>query len=62
MEHVTYNLDDKLMSLLGSKELLEQWWNSSNSYFHGDTPEQIWRSNPQKVIQYVDQFCYGDYA
>ena len=62
MGRVIYNLDELLLSLLGSQDLVDKWWNSDNTYFHGDTPEQVFRSNPQKVINYINQFCYGDYS
>lgn len=62
MGRVIYNLDELLLSLLGSQDLVDKWWNSDNTYFQGDTPEQVFRSNPQQVINYINQFCYGDYS
>ena len=57
-----FNIDEQLLQLLGSQDLVAQWWSSPNKYFGGDTPQQVWDTNPQRVIEYISKFCSGDYS
>jgi hypothetical protein len=51
-------LNDKLLSLLGSEELVARWWHTGNRYWDGETPYSIWIRNPEDVEKYVAFFCY----
>lgn len=52
-------VDDHLLSLLGSTELVRGWWINPNRYWSGKKPEDIWEKDPQSVIDYVYRYCYG---
>lgn len=45
---------NKLMAMLGSFELVCNWWDSYNNAF-GMSPWEMWFIDKQKVIDYVDQ-------
>ena len=49
---MTHNLDELLLSMLGSHELVQQWWASPNRAFGGDTPQQWW-NDPDLHVQVV---------
>ena len=46
-------LDKALLSLEGSKELVNKWWRSPNKNWGGDTPEAIYLLKPDDVINYI---------
>jgi hypothetical protein len=45
-----------LLSLLGSETLIELWWLSPNKAFDGRTPENVFKEDPNSVIEYIYQF------
>ena len=47
------DLDEVLLSLLGSKELVDLWWETANKAFAYKTPQEVWNVEPEKVAQYV---------
>jgi hypothetical protein len=47
------DLDEILLSLLGSPELVTQWWTSPNEHFKLDTPQQVWNTDPKAVAAYI---------
>lgn len=47
-----------LLSLLGSQELVDSWWQSPNKYFGYDTPQQAWNTEPEKVTDYIMNILY----
>lgn len=55
---MTYDLDEMLLDILGSRELVHSWWNSSNRVFGGDTPEQAFRDRPNNVVMYISRMVY----
>ena len=53
---MTYNLDEILLALLGSSDLVESWWASPNKAFDGDIPDDIFHSDRRaEVIRYILQ-------
>lgn len=54
MTKIELNL--RLFQILGSDELVAQWWHSPNRYWDGATPYSIWTSDPQSVEKYINFF------
>lgn len=57
-------LDLYLLSLLGSKEFVDKWWQSSNVSFNLRSPIEVYtedKDGPDQVESYVLSFCNGDY-
>lgn len=54
-----YDLDQVVLALVGSTELVNQWWHGANTAFGGDTPYQVFRSEPERVIEYLSRYVYG---
>ena len=57
-------LNQMLLGLLGSTDLVDQWWHSPNKAFAGNTPLEIYQKNingRQQVTRYVTNhtFNYG---
>lgn len=42
-----------LFAMLGSSELVTQWWSSPNRAFDKKTPEEVYAVDPDKVLSYV---------
>ena len=61
MGHIDPKLNEMLLPLLGSQELVEKWWNRSNKAFALETPASIYESNPDFIVKYVMQYtqCKG---
>lgn len=55
-------LNRHLFALVGSDQLVEQWWSTPNRNWQGKEPQNIWDDDPEEVIRYVMQYCYGDYS
>jgi hypothetical protein len=50
-----------LFSLLGSNDLVKQWWNSPNKHWDGKTPLEIWstgNNGNKEVWSYVSFHGY----
>ena len=57
---VKSQLDRMLLGLLGSIQLVDDWWNSSNKAFDGKTPLQVYHSGELgriDVADYIVGFC-----
>ena len=50
-----------LLALLGSQELVDRWWSSSNGAFDGETPLKTLDSNPDAVVNYILAQLSGEY-
>lgn len=48
-------LNRLLMGLLGSEELIQQWWVSPNRAFDYHTPRQVFDTTPNRVVQYIHE-------
>jgi hypothetical protein len=57
MEHTKLQVNEMLFALIGSAELVAQWWKSPNWHFKLKTPEDIWESSPNEVFDYVYANC-----
>lgn len=55
-------LNQILFALIGSSELVEQWWDSPNKAFDGENPSNILDTDPQKVVQYILSQLNSDYS
>lgn len=53
-------LDTALIGLLGTHELVEQWWNSGNKAFALHTPAYVYKRNPEYVISYIEKFSQSE--
>ena len=42
-----------LFAMLGSTELVSRWWSSPNKAFQSKTPEEMYTTDPDKVLSYV---------
>lgn len=50
-------LNQILLTMLGSTQLVDSWWKSPNKYWDSNTPETIYKTNPREVIDYVLGCC-----
>lgn len=49
-----YNLNELLLSIIGSQELVEQWWATPNKAFDGEIPDDIFHSDRKaEVVSYI---------
>jgi hypothetical protein len=55
---IEYDLDKVVLALVGSAELVEQWWHGENTAFGGDTPDQVFRLEPERVVEYLLRHVY----
>jgi len=46
-------LNIMLFAMLGSDDLVNRWWESSNLAFENKTPNQMYDEDEQQVIDYV---------
>ena len=46
-------LNNILLAMLGSQDLVDKWWKNSNKHWDGCTPDTIYLIEPQEVINYV---------
>jgi len=49
-----------LVAMLGN-ELAKEWWNGANRAFDGDTPEQIYSTDPAAVYAYLMRSAEGEW-
>jgi len=52
MKYDKKNVDMMLRALIGSEELVAQWWKSPNWKFKLETPEDVWQRDPSEVFHY----------
>ena len=52
-ENYRSRCDALLLALLGSRELVQRWWHSPNLNWQLETPENIFKNNPQQVYTYL---------
>lgn len=46
-------LNNVLLAMLGSQDLVDKWWKNPNKHWDGCTPDTIYLIEPQEVINYV---------
>ena len=55
-------LNEILIGVLGSKELVEQWWATPNKAFDMEIPDDLLHSNRHnEVVKYIYAQVNGDY-
>ena len=57
--YVKSQLDRILLGLLGSLQLVDEWWHSSNKAFEGKAPIEVYHTNEQgkqDVASYILKF------
>jgi len=59
MEHTKLQVNEMLFALIGSAELIAQWWKSPNWHFKLKTPEDVWERDPGEVFNYVYQHSFN---
>lgn len=52
---------EALITAMVGKDLVDQWWNSPNKAFGGDTPEQIYSVAPSAVYAYLMKSSEGEW-
>ena len=60
MDRLKKQCDAILMALLGSQELVDNWWNGHNKAFD-DKPINVYAKHPQRVKEYLFAQVSGDY-
>lgn len=56
--------DTMLMALLGSKQLVKNWWIGENLHFNMKTPLEVFNAGDvgqQNVFNYLAEHCNGGY-
>jgi len=50
-----YNANQILLALLGSEDIVDQWWNSNNKAFDYEIPADLWHTSKgrNKVYNYL---------
>ncbi len=57
------SLNEILLGLLGSQELVELWWSTPNKAFDMEIPDDLLHSNRKnEVIKYILAQVSGDYS
>ena len=57
-------LDQLLLRLLGSKDLVHAWWNTENMAFNYMMPKDVYYQDPfgrQEVSDYIYTYADGEY-
>jgi len=57
----TDKYDRILYALLGSNELVQKWWSSSNKEFDEMTPIEMWDRDKDRVKKYLLAQLSGEY-
>mgnify|MGYP003333697247 FL=1 len=63
--YIKPQLNKMLYAMLGSWDLVDRWWHSSNKAFDGVTPNEIYwadEAGRQRVAGYIISFVSGDYS
>lgn len=52
-EKIKAALNECLMAMLGSEQLVSDWWDSPNKAFDMMTPNEVWEEDYDRVRSYV---------
>jgi hypothetical protein len=52
-------LSQVLKAMLGREELVNKWWTSPNRAFDLRTPEDMYRTYPKRVSEYILGYAFG---
>lgn len=50
-----------IAALVGD-EHVDKWWASSNKAFDGQSPSDVWKTDKERVLNYIMSNVYGDYS
>ena len=55
-----HTINRHLFGMLGSTELVEQWWTSPNKHWNGETPLAVYdRGGQNEIFDYVISYSLG---
>ena len=52
-------INQLIIEMTGDPAKANDWWNSPNKAFGGETPKNVWLKNPELVQVYVNQIFFG---
>jgi hypothetical protein len=52
---------EALITAMVGQELALQWWNGANRAFAGNTPEQMYSTDPEAVYAYLMRSAEGEW-
>lgn len=55
------NRCNALVTALVGKEYADEWWDSPNKRFDGETPRKIFDIEPNRVYNYLMEFTEGEW-
>lgn len=59
MSEILRDRCNMLLTALMGKEYIEEWWDSPNKRFDGETPRKVFDSEPNRVYNYLMEFEEG---
>jgi uncharacterized protein (DUF2384 family) len=63
MDEFEIKINQILLSLLGSQELVQKWWSSPNKAFDNEIPDDLYHSDMHNVVvKYILAMSAGDYS
>lgn len=48
-----HELNEELATILGSEDLVAQWWHSPNKNWNMESPYAVWTRDPETVEKYI---------
>jgi hypothetical protein len=61
MDRLKQQCDNILLALLGSQELVDNWWRGNNKAFDNNAPISIYEKNPMRIKEYLFAQVGGEY-
>lgn len=61
MSETLRNRCNVLLTALMGKEHIEEWWDSPNKRFDGETPRKVFDIEPNRVYNYLMEFEEGQW-
>ena len=63
MDEFETKINEILLSLLGSQDLVQRWWSSPNKAFDNEIPDDLYHSDQHNVVvKYILQATSGDFS
>jgi hypothetical protein len=59
MTEILRNRCNTLVTALVGKKYVEEWWDSPNKRFDGETPRKVFDIEPNRVYNYLMEFSEG---
>jgi hypothetical protein len=51
-------LNGLLFAILGDDDLVERWWSRPNAWLDEKTPEELFKTDPERVRDHIFSFVY----